>query len=230
MLSARVAGLGTVLLIVTVVSGAMNDGKPSAGITETRASTPRSSTRRSRLGEGFPNSTKLLEFDSRILATAARRAAEQANSVLAAHRPKKDDNKQNLRKNMKKQISKSQFMASLRQAFKQSGVEQAAAMLRRKKERSASDSVGGKANLRSWAAITLDLKATFKAYDDVNGTRRAQLQLPRLQGTAAEQQKCRELGWAVIELYMDSDGEDVSHCTVILSTMLYCVTAPMELC
>jgi flavin-binding protein dodecin len=221
MLSARVGALGAVLLLVTLASAAMpygeNGEKPSAGITIEASTTGASNfkmdsvTTAARRAVGKANKSRRgvsgSSFDS--VTTAARKAVEKAKSSLVA-RMQEGDNKVQLRKSVKNQISKSQSMASLRQSFKQSGVEQAAVMLRRKKDRS--DSLSDKADLRAWTEVTQNLKANFIAYDDVNGTRRAQLQLPRNQGTASEQQKCRELGWAVVGLYMDmKTGEDVSH-------------------
>ena len=237
MLSARAAVLCLeVLLLVTLTSAAMpwqgedSGEKPSAGLTIKASTTgpsklkidsvttARAVGKAKKSRRGVSGSS----FDS--VTTAARKAVEKAKSSLVA-RMQVGDNKVQLRKSVKNQISKSQSMVSLRQSFKQSGVEQAAAMLRRKKDRS--DSLSDKADLRAWTEVTQNLMANFIAYDDVNGTRRAQLQLPRNKGTDSEQQKCRELGWAVVKLSMDvKTGEDVSH--VLSVTLMYCRPAPME--
>jgi len=63
---------------------------------------------------------------------------------------------------------------------------------------------------RKGVTITSTLTTTFVGYD--TDARRAQLQLPPLQGTDIQKEKCKRLGWALIGLYFDiATGEDVKY-------------------
>ena len=76
----------------------------------------------------------------------------------------------------------------------------------------ANDSLNGeaKADRRAWTSVTDTMKSTFVALDTTE--RRAQLGLPALGGTPQQQATCKELGWALVSLYLDMNtGDEVSH-------------------
>ena len=90
---------------------------------------------------------------------------------------------------------KNRSAANLRKAIQKAapGVAQTAEALRRK-------------GINSNSAI-IDI---FVAYD--TPARRSRLQLPALNGTAAQIDKCKRLGWALVGLYQDlSTGEDIKY-------------------
>ena len=63
---------------------------------------------------------------------------------------------------------------------------------------------------RKGVTVTDTLTNTFISYD--TDARRAQLQLPALQGTAEQKTKCKKLGWKLVSLYLDlATGEEVKY-------------------
>ena len=154
-----------------------------------------------------PASARVHGRDPTSITTLSRNAAAKFKSAPtdSLFRRKKDRDVV-LRKSMATQIKKSHAAAALRQTLKKSGLDQAAAMLSHR------DSLNGeaKADRRAWSPVTETMTSKFVALDTTE--RRAALGLPALGGTLQQQAKCKELGWALVSLYLDMNtGNEVSH-------------------
>jgi hypothetical protein len=101
---------------------------------------------------------------------------------------------------MATQIKKSHAAAALRQTLKKSGLDQL--------------NGEAKADRRAWTPVTDTMTNKFVALDTT--ARRAALGLPALGGTLQQQAKCKELGWALVSLYLDMNtGNEVSDSVLI---------------
>ncbi len=152
-----------------------------------------------------PASARVHGRDATSITALARNAKFKSAKADSLFRRKKDRDVV-LRKSMATQIKKSHAAAALRQTLKKSGLDQAAAMLRH------TDRLNGeaKADRRDWTPVNETMISKFVALDTT--ARRAALGLPALGGTQQQQAKCKELGWALVSLYLDMNtGNEVSH-------------------
>ena len=163
-----------------------------------------------------PASARVNGRDPTSITTLSRNAAAKFKSAPtdSLFRRKKDRDVV-LRKSTATQIKKSHAAAALRQTLKKSGLDQAAAMLRQK-----TDSLNGeaKAGRRTWTPVTNTMTTTFVALDTT--ARRAALTGAGCVAGSWGQAKCKELGWALVSLYLDMNtGNEVSHSVLFIE---YC--------
>jgi hypothetical protein len=198
--------LGFIVLLATLTSAAIPYGdQPTASGTRANKNTgaaPFSSpsgNKARRLRRAGTN-----KFTADTISSAANKAHGRYQNVKKTTKSNKA-----LRANVGKQVKKSQSMSSLRKAFVQSGAVQAAEMLRRQWDNIPHDNedaalrAGGGKQVNTGS----DIITRFKAYDTT--ARRAALKL-----SPAPDDKCKSLGWALVQLYVDfASGEDVVYNT-----------------
>lgn len=214
----RIASGVLVLLLVTLAAGADAHGtKPSNDASETdqqvverfrRSLAGKKAATTNGNANGNANAARPLD-----IAGMTRVAEGHLKSVNTRRKAKALGEEKGLRSMLGHKIKKSDMMAKMRKAFAQSGVEQTAATLMRSKSATAVDHDGEDAEVRSKGlsdGLSTAIKDAFIAYD--TDARRNKLQLPALQGTDDQKSKCKSLGWALVELYMDIlTGEEVVY-------------------